>query len=82
MVLTVIDLERVPPSFDHDSLIELLQEFYLPASLVEGDLHQRLASVHVDQSHRHTVGVDHVEEQHDAMADFELGDFVVFEHVL
>ena len=78
MILTVIDLEWVTPSFDHNSLIELLQEFYLPPSLVEGDLHQRLASVHVDQGHGYTVGIDHVEEQHDAMADFEFGDFVVF----
>ena len=82
MILTVIDLERVTPSFDHYSLIELLQEFYLPPRLVKCDLHKRLTSVHVNQSHWDAVGIDHIEQKHDAMADFELSDFVIFEHVL
>ena len=82
MVLAVVDFKRVTPSLDHDSLVELFQELDLTSCLVEGDLHQSLARMHVDKGHRDTVRLNDVEQKHDAVADLELSNLVVFQHVL
>ena len=38
--------------------------------------------MHIYQGHWDAIFLDHVEEEHDAVADFELSDLVVFQHVL
>lgn len=38
--------------------------------------------MHIYQGHWDAIFLDHVEEEHDAVADFELSNLVVFQHVL
>ena len=82
VVLAVVYLERVASCLDHDSLVELLQEFDLSSCLVKRDFHQSLACVDVDQRHRNAIGLYDVQQEHNSMANFELSNLVVLQDVL
>lgn len=38
--------------------------------------------MHINEGHRYTIGLDHVQQKHHAVANFELSDLVIFQHVL
>ena len=81
-ILTIYDPKWVPSRLEHDPFIKLLQEFDLAPSLIEADLHQDLACVHIYESHGHAVSLDHVEQEHHAVADLELCNLVILKNIL
>ena len=81
-VLAIYYFKRIAACLEHDSLVELLEELDLSPGLVEADLHQDLASVHVDKGHGDAVCLNNVEEEHDAVAYLKLGNLGIVQHIL
>lgn len=70
----IVDLKFLVLCLDHDFLIKLFQEFDFAHNLVEFKLLDFSSCVDVDESHRNCAVGELVQQEHDAIADFELCD--------
>ena len=75
---SVVDLEPALLLLDHDLLIKLFQELNLRVDFLELELHELLPRVDVNQGHGYLRELDMVEEEHNAIANLEFRNSVVF----
>jgi len=81
-IRAVDNLQRVASRLKHNSLVELFKKLNLTACLVKANLHEYLSSVYIDKGHGDTVGLNHVQQEHHSVADLELRNLVIFQHIL
>ena len=77
----VVDLQRLVLLFDQNVLVELFHEFNLLQLALVRDVHQRLSGVHVHDCHWDTVADRVEQQQHHSVADLELGQELMVQHV-
>ena len=60
LILAIDDFEWIAARLEHDTLIELLQEFNLSARLIKADFHKHTSCMHIYQCHWNAVLLYHV----------------------